>query len=64
MNLLAFSLHSASEMAEELWRSARSVSGTRIMLFNVMNSLTAYIVFPDWLSLMRMITTGMPPPTA
>ena len=63
MNLLAFSLHNASDMVETLWQQARTTCGTRIRLFNVMNSLTAYIVFPSWLSLMRMIATGMPPPT-
>ena len=64
MNLLAFSVHNATELEEELWQEARGTCGARNRLFHVMSSLTAYIVFPSWPSLMRMISTEMPPPAA
>lgn len=62
MNLLAFSLHHAAEIAEKAWQAARDDSGTRVRFFNIINTLTAYLIFPGWRSLMRMIVTGRPPP--
>lgn len=63
INLLAFSLHNAAEIAEKLWQEARAKCGTRVRLFNVMNSLTAYLVYPSWRAFMSMIVTGrLPPP--
>lgn len=62
LNLLAFSLHQAADKVEELWQAARAAGGTRTRFFNIISSLVAYILFPDWKSLMWMIGNGRPPP--
>lgn len=62
VNLLAFSLHNAAEIAERLWKEAWEACGARNRLFNAMNTLTAYIVYSDWRALMRMIARGRHPP--
>lgn len=62
LNLLAFSLHHASDTVEKLWQVARAASGTRVRFFNNIGTLANYMLFPNWASLMRMIDTGIPPP--
>ena len=58
VNLLAFSLHSACELAETLWRSARQRLGTRHRLFEHLRTVTEYRVFPDWNVLLSPLATG------
>lgn len=62
LNLIAFSLHSACDAAEELWQKAREICGARNRMFNILWSLTAYMVFPGWDGFLRMVATGRPPP--
>lgn len=63
LNLLAFSLHAGCKVMERVWQQAREVCGSRKRMFNILWSLTAYIVFPTWDSLLVMVSTGTPPPT-
>ena len=58
LNLLAFSLHSACELAETLWQSARRRLGTRRRLFEHLRTVTEYQVFPDWNVLLSLLATG------
>ena len=58
LNLLAFSLHSACELAETLWQSARRRLGTRRRLFEHLRTVTEYQVFPDWNALLSLLATG------
>ena len=58
LNLLAFSLHSACELAETLWQSARRRLGTRRRLFEHLRTVTEYRVFPDWNNLLSLLATG------
>ena len=58
LNLLAFSLHSARELAETLWQSARRRLGTRRRLFEHLRTVTEYRVFPDWNNLLSLLATG------
>ena len=58
LNLLAFSLHSACELAETLWQSARRRLGTRRRLFEHLRTVTEYRVFPDWNDLLSLLATG------
>ena len=58
LNLLAFSLHSACELAETLWQSARQRLGTRRRLFEHLRTVTEYQVFPDWNVLLSLLATG------
>ena len=58
LNLLAFSLHSACELAETLWQSARRRLGTRRRLFEHLRTVTEYRLFPDWNNLLSLLATG------
>jgi len=60
LNLLAFALHTACELAESLWRRARQRLGTRARLFEHLRTLTEYQVFPDWNALIGLLATGGP----
>ena len=60
LNLLAFALHTACDLAETLWRQARDRLGTRRRLFEHLRTLTEYQVFPDWDALMVLLATGGP----
>ena len=58
LNLLAFALHTACELAEDLWQRARQRLGTRYRLFEHLRTITEYRVFPDWTALMTLLATG------
>ncbi len=60
LNLLAFALHTACELAEDLWRRARQRLGTRARLFEHLRTLAEYQVFPSWNALMVLLATGGP----
>ena len=61
-DLLAFALHTACELAEDLWQRARQRLGARRRLFEHLRSITAYQVFPTWTDLMTLLATGHAPP--
>ena len=60
VNLLAFALHTACELAEALWQQARQRLGTRYRLFEHLRTVTEYQVFPDWNALLHLLATGGP----
>ena len=60
LNLLAFALHTACELAETLWQQARQRLGTRRRLFEHLRTVTEYQVFPSWNALMVLLATGGP----
>ena len=62
LNLLAFALHAACELAETLWQRARQRLGARQRLFEHLRSITAYHAFPSWTALMTLLATGHAPP--
>ena len=47
LNLLAFALHAACDLAETQWQQARQRLGARIRLFEHLRTITAYQVFPQ-----------------
>lgn len=61
LNLLAFAMHNACDLAEGLWQDGRQKVGARMRLFEHIRSLVVYLVFPSWTSLLRTIRTGRPP---
>ena len=61
LNLLAFALHTACELAEPLWQRARQRLGPKRHLFEHLRTITAYQVFPSWNKLMLVLATGGPP---
>ncbi len=60
LNLLAFALHTACELAEALWQQARQRLGTRYRLFEHLRTVTECQVFPSWTALMTLLATGGP----
>ncbi len=59
LNLLAFSLHTACELAETLWQ-ARERLGARVRLFEHLRTVTEYRTFSDWTALMGLLASGGP----
>ena len=55
LNLLAFSLHAVAHISALAWRNAVAARGASYRFFEHLRTITAYIVFPDWTSLLTAI---------
>jgi hypothetical protein len=62
MNLLAFAMHTACDLLEDLWIKAREAKRARKRFFEHIRTITEYLVFPDWKTLMTTLITSKPPP--
>jgi hypothetical protein len=62
MNLLAFTIHTVCECVEKLWIEARKAKRSRARFFEHIRTITAYLVFPDWQTLMITLIQSKPPP--
>ncbi len=62
MNLLAFAFHTACDCLETLWQQAREAIGTRSRFFQDLHTITAYIIFPSWGSLINTLASSKAPP--
>jgi len=62
MNLLAFALHTICDALEQLWINARTAKRARTRLFEHIRTITAYLVFPNWTTLMQTLIDSKPPP--
>jgi len=62
MNLLAFAFHTVCDCLEDLWTTARQAKRSRKRFFEHMRTITAYLVFPSWQTLMITLITSKPPP--
>jgi len=62
MNLLAFAFHTACDCLEDLWVKAREAKRARKRFFEHIRTITAYLVFPDWQTLMTTLINSKPPP--
>ena len=56
LNLPAFALHTACELAETLWQRL----GARFRLFEHLRTVTECQAFPSWTALMTLLATGAP----
>lgn len=63
MNLLAFAFHTANDCLETLWQQAREAKGSRSRFFEHFRTISAYLVFPSWESLMNTLISCKAPPT-
>src|SRR3954453_23383809 len=54
LNLLAFAFHTAANLCVLAWRTA--AHGAKYRFFEHLRTITAYIVFPSWQSLLDAIT--------
>ena len=61
LNLLAFAMHNACDLAEPAWQEGRLKVGARMRLLQHIRDITVYLIFPSWASLLRTIRTGKPP---
>jgi hypothetical protein len=55
LNLLAFAVHAAAELADQAWILALKASGARTRFFNHLRSLTVFILFPSWQALLKTL---------
>jgi hypothetical protein len=62
LNLLAFAFHTVCDGVETLCQPARQAKGKRRRLFEHLRTITAYIVFPSWQSLMDSLFSSKTPP--
>jgi hypothetical protein len=62
MNLLAFAFHTACDCLESLWQQAREAVGARARFFQDLHTITAYVLFPSWHSLIYTVASGKAPP--
>jgi hypothetical protein len=62
MNLLAFAFHTICDCLEDLWIKAREAKRARKRFFEHIRTITAYLVFPSWETLMTTLITSKPPP--
>jgi len=61
MNLLAFALHIVCDCLKPLWTTARTNKRTRTRFFGHVRTITAYRVFPNWMTLMQTLIDAKPP---
>ena len=62
MNLLAFAIHAVCDCLERIWIAARTAKRARKRFFEHIRTITAYLVFPDWQTLMQTLIDAKPPP--
>jgi hypothetical protein len=62
LNLLAFAIHAAAELADQTWSLALKASGARIRFFNHLRSLTVFVLFPSWDGLLKTLAFHPIPP--
>ena len=62
MNLLAFALHTVCDCLEQLWTEARAAKRARTRFCEHIRTITAYLVFSDWTTLMQTLIDSKPPP--
>ena len=62
MNLLAFAIHTVCDCLEQLWINARTAERARKRFFEHIKTITAYLVSPDWPTLMQTLINSKPPP--
>ena len=62
LNLLAFAFHTVCDCLEDLWNAAREAKRARKRFFEHIRTITAYLIFPDWDTLMTTLIKSKPPP--
>ncbi len=68
LNMLAFAIHTVCDCLtvcdylETIWIQARTAKRARKRFFEHLRTITAYLVFPDWNTLMQTLVDSKPPP--
>jgi len=55
-------IHTVCDCLEQLWINARTAKRARTRFFEHIRTITAYLVFPDWTTLMQPLIDSKPPP--
>jgi len=63
LNPLAFAIHTACDCLEQLWIDARTAKRARTRFFEHLRTITAYMIFPNWATLMQTLIDSKPPPS-
>jgi len=58
LNLLAFAFHTAARLAMLAWREAVAACGATYRFFENLRTVTAYVVFRDWIHVLHAIATA------
>ena len=58
INLLAFAFHTACDCLESLWQKARQPIAARVRFFRHLDTISVYVLFPDWTALINTLTSG------
>jgi hypothetical protein len=61
LNLTAFAIHLAAELADITWKVAIEAAGAGVRFFRNLRALTAYLLFPSWDSLLETLAFRTPP---
>ena len=64
LNLIAFAIHRAAELADVAWIAAIEAAGARARFFDTMRALTAYLIFPSWPRLLHTLAFRSPAPAS
>jgi hypothetical protein len=62
LNLIAFAIHLAAQLAHRPWKAAIEVAGSRVRFFNNLRALTAHLLFPSWDRLLKTLAFQIAPP--
>jgi hypothetical protein len=62
LNLIAFSIHTVADLADELWKAARQKLGPRYNFFAKLAALVDYFIFASWEDLLLTLAFKKPPP--
>ena len=62
LNLLAFAMHTMCGIVDELWRLARQKHGSRSQFFNMIATLTAFLIFASWQDFLETAAFVKTPP--
>jgi hypothetical protein len=62
LNLLAFALHTLSDIADHRWRAARNKLGPRYNFFRKLSAIIDFLIFQSWDDLLETLAFAKPPP--
>lgn len=62
LNLLAFAIHTACDLRDELWQRVRTKLATRRRFFSDLAAITSYLIFSSWTELLQTLGFERPPP--
>jgi hypothetical protein len=60
LNLVAFAIHTAAQIADDAWRLALKAAGARTRFFNHLRSLTVFFLFSSWNELLNTLAFRTP----